>query len=597
MDSEPHVVGVADEPLLPTDLSTTDTTRTSLVLGPLLRHVTESSATVWVETDRRCVVSVTVDSREFSTATFCVHGHYYALVIAEHLPPGCVMPYTVSIDDVPCWPGAVGSASAMPAPVIRTELGDRRTVLFGSCRSAAPHEPPYSLELDNDKRGRGVDAFRAHGLRMLRDEPTTWPDLMLMLGDQIYADDPSPRAGREIGLRRLGRRRRHTAEDQVAPPGIAGGFDDYCSLYLEAWTPDIERWMLSVIPTAMIFDDHDMIDDWNISAGWVDEIRREPWWQEHIVAGLMTYWIYQHLGNQSPAQIRDEGILAELQSIPDGTELLRGWAMESERFTPVSGGYQFSHHRDVGDVRIVVVDCRNGRVLDPAERQIIDDDEWARISSAALEPAKPSTRHVVLASSLPILAPGGIHDLQHWNEAMCAGRWGTTVARISERVRRSIDLEDWAAFARSFTKFETLVGEVSDADGDRVAPDTVLLLSGDIHFAYTARARWRSGAVSRTTRITQIVCSPLRNALSTKERRAIRFSLSRTGRWLGRRLRATIRATPTALEWQLDDGPIFANNIGMLTFDGDRPPHLRIERAHPDEHGDPVLTIVVDHPV
>jgi len=55
---------------------------------------------------------------------------------------------------------------SMPS-VIRT-LGapGRRRVVFGSCRTAAPHEPPWTLELAHDDRGRGVDALRAHGLRM-----------------------------------------------------------------------------------------------------------------------------------------------------------------------------------------------------------------------------------------------------------------------------------------------------------------------------------------------------------------------------------------------------------------------------------------------
>ena len=37
-------------------------------------------------------------------------------------------------------------------------------------------------------------------------------------------------------------------------------------LYRESWSdPDI-RWLLSTVPTTMIFDDHDVNDDWNISS-------------------------------------------------------------------------------------------------------------------------------------------------------------------------------------------------------------------------------------------------------------------------------------------------------------------------------------------
>ncbi len=129
--------------------------------------------------------------------------------------------------------------------------------------------------------------------------------LIVCLGDQIYADDPSPKAQRRMKRRR---RRRH----EEAPDDVAADFEEYRNLYLEAWTPDVERWLLSVVPSTMIFDDHDMIDDWNISLAWVDDIRTEPWWREHIVGGLVSYWIYQHLGNLDPDRIEEEGLLGEL---------------------------------------------------------------------------------------------------------------------------------------------------------------------------------------------------------------------------------------------------------------------------------------------
>ena len=37
----------------------------------------------------------------------------------------------------------------------------------------------------------------------------------------------------------------------------------------------------------MIFDDHDVHDDWNASDAWVEEMRKTDWWDEHIVGGLM----------------------------------------------------------------------------------------------------------------------------------------------------------------------------------------------------------------------------------------------------------------------------------------------------------------------
>ena len=57
------------------------------------------------------------------------------------------------------------------------------------------------------------------------------------------------------------------------------------------------RWLLSVIPTAMIFDDHDVHDDWNTSAAWRRDYQAKPWWPERIRGAFVTYWVYQHIGN------------------------------------------------------------------------------------------------------------------------------------------------------------------------------------------------------------------------------------------------------------------------------------------------------------
>lgn len=556
---------------------------TTLILGPIIRHVTETTATIWVETSTPCNVSVLGST----THTFTVEGHHFALVVVDGLTPGTTNEYDVSIDGNVSWPQP---HDPFPAPTIRT-LGDgAHRVLFGSCRAAAPHEPPYSLELDNDSRGRGVDSLRAHGLRMLRSLHDDWPTLMVLLGDQIYADDPSPKVRRRLWHRRAERRSRGEAEQPNGKPDeIVGGFEQYTWLYHESWTPDVERWLLSVIPSTMIFDDHDVIDDWNISDRWVADIRAQPWWQDHIIGGMMSYWIYQHLGNQSPEQIVAEGVLAELDSTDDGSEVLRRWAQESERFTPVPGGHRFSYHRDIGDVRLIVIDSRNGRVLDPADRQMVDDDEWTWAAKRAAEPC----RHLLIASSLPMLVPGGLHDLQYWNEALCAGKWGNVAARVAERIRRSIDLEDWAAFDQSFRKLCDLLANVGTSEIGRVAPDTITLLSGDTHFAYTAAAEFPNRP-EVTSRISQIVSSPIRNALSTRDRRVIRFSLSRAGRSIGRGLRRSIRGETTPLVWELDNGPFFGNNIGLLSFTNDgQAPRLVIEHARPDDAGQPVLEVVM----
>jgi hypothetical protein len=542
-----------------------------LILGPMLRHVTETSATIWVETDSSCEVEVL----GHVARTFCVEGHHYALVIVEGLQPGSVSPYEVLLDGAPAWPLP---DSPFPPSVVRTLGPGPLRVFFGSCRTAAPHEPPWSLELAHDARGRGVDALRAHALRMARQPVDNWPHLVVFLGDQIYADDSSPET-RE----RVRERRKHTASE--IPADRVADFEEYTWLYHESWRPDVERWFFSVVPSAMIFDDHDMIDDWNISASWVRDIRRMPWWRAHVVGGLVSYWIYQHLGNLSPAEIREEGMLDRLSRLADGGPFLRDWAERSEEFTPVPGGYRFSYARDLGSVRLVVVDCRNGRVLQPGERLMLDADEAAWVAARC----RADVDHLLIATSLPVFVTGALHDLQSWNEAVCDGAWGRPGAWVGERLRRGLDLEDWPAFIRSFDQLVALLAEVGSGTN---APATISVLSGDIHYSYIAAVQFPD-RFAVTSHVNQLVSSPIRNALVPRERRAIRFALSRSGKWLAHGLRRLTGRPRSELTWTMTHGPVFANVVGEATFDGRRA-RVVVEQARATDEGDPELGILIE---
>src|SRR5262245_28031647 len=252
-----------------------------LVLGPMVRHVGETDAVIWVETDASCEVEV-LGARE---RTFCVCGHHYALVCCEDLARSTWHEYEVRLDGERVWPLDDG----FPRSCFRTLPDDEPAeVVFGSCRVAAPHEPPWSLRKDEDPRGREIDALHTLSLRM-RDQPREeWPDLLLMIGDQVYADEVPPTTRSFIGNRR----------DPGEPPGErVVDFHEYHQLYFESWSDPEIRWLFSTVPTAMIFDDHDVHDDWNISQAWLEEMREHGWWNCHILAALASYWVYQHLGN------------------------------------------------------------------------------------------------------------------------------------------------------------------------------------------------------------------------------------------------------------------------------------------------------------
>lgn len=251
-----------------------------LILGPLLRYTDTREATVWVETDAACEVAVRLGDSEHRSRTFHVEGHHYALVRVTGLAPGETYEYAVALDGEQVWPE---SNSEFPPSLIRTLDGESTFKLaFGSCRVAVPHEPPYTRDGTEDSKGYNVDALYALATRMRRTASHEWPDALLLLGDQIYADEISVGTLEFI----------HSRRDPSRPPGEeVADFEEYTHLYLDSWGEPAIRWLLSTVPTAMIFDDHDVNDDWNTSQAWLEEARAKPWWNDRIIGGLMSYWI------------------------------------------------------------------------------------------------------------------------------------------------------------------------------------------------------------------------------------------------------------------------------------------------------------------
>jgi PhoD-like phosphatase len=539
-----------------------------LVIGPLLRYVGERDATVWVETDSPCEVTVL----DASASTFQVEGHHYALVVIEGLEPGSTQDYEVLLDGERVWPDP---GSPFPPSVIRTIApGEPLTVVFGSCRVTVPHEPPYTLSKDDDPRGRELDALHALALRMRQQPTERWPQVLFLCGDQVYADEVSP------GTLEFIRSRRDTS---VAPGEEVADFQEYTRLYWDAWGDPSMRWLLSTVSSSMIFDDHDVHDDWNTSDVWVRQMRAKDWWDARIEGAFMSYWVYQHLGNLSPRSLAENELYRRVRQEQDAGDLLRRFAFEADREV---AGKRWSYHRDLGRVRLLVMDSRAGRVLSPDRREMLDDDEWRWVE----EQADGDFDHLLLGTTLPLLLAPGMHYLEAWSDRVADGAWGSLPARLAERMRQGLDLEHWAAFDDSFRRVTEMIARVGARDD---APASIVVLSGDVHHAYLAETAFRRSAGVRSA-VYQAVCSPLRNPLDSHERRAIKFAMSRPAGAVMRALARTAGVRDHDIRWRLaHDAPWFDNQVATLELSG-REAVLRIEKAEGDGVGDPWLEQVFE---
>jgi hypothetical protein len=516
---------------------------------------------VWVETDAPCSVEI-LGCRARS---FAVGGRHYALVVVEGLAPGVATPYRVRLDGEVRWPQP---SSPFPPSVLRTPGPEGVRLVVGSCRVGHPHHPPYTLMPGEHPDGHGPDALEALALRMAGQPHELWPHLLLHIGDQVYADELSPATAALV-------RRR-------SPPGPprdqAVDLEEYRSLYVESWGPPAVRWLFSTVGNLMLFDDHEVHDDWNTSLAWVEQMRAHPWWQRRIVSAMASYWLYQHLGNLGAAEARDDPGLAAALAAGDATAVVLELAADAAGHPH---RWRWSHAHELPHTRVVVVDSRAARVLEPERRAMIDEPtgEWLR------DRLRGDVDHLLLVSSLPVLLPPALHHLERWNEHVCAGAWGRAAARRGERLRQALDLEHWPAFGRSLHGLVDGVTEV--AAGRRgAAPSSLVLLGGDVHFGYVSRARWPGSETA--TPVHQVVSSPMRNPLLPRLRREVRAALlpgAAVPAWLMARAAGV---APLGVRWRLDRGPWFDNQLATLEAQGGRLA-LRVERAVLTGAGTPAL--------
>ncbi|HYI63233.1 MAG TPA: alkaline phosphatase D family protein [Acidimicrobiales bacterium] len=545
-----------------------------LVLGPLLRCVDGPAATVWVEADGPCQVEVTAGPATGRARTTAVAGSHYALVVVDGLPDAATTAYQVRLDDRAVWPPPTGD---LPPSVIRTADRARPLrVVFGSCRVEAPLRPPYDRPRTEDPEGHGVDALDALARRLARGSADDLPDALALLGDQVYADEV-------VGP---GRRRRRRSVDP--PPGSVADLGEYVELYRRSWGHPHVRWLLSTVPSAMVFDDHDVVDDWNISEAWLDRMGREPWWDRRIAGGLVSYWLYQHWGNLTPAQLEGDDLARAVARADDATALLEGrvegWRLD--RADPAA--QRWSTCRDLegsARARLLLLDTRNSRCLAEGQRAIIDGREMAWAAERA-RVDRDGLDHLLLGSSLPWLLPPGVHDLERSTEAVASGRGGPPGRQLAERARRDRDLEHWPSFGRSFDDLAALLASVA-AGEEGPCPSSLLVLSGDVHFSYLAPADL---GVDRA-RVVQLVSSPLRNGVPANLERALRLAASPVGTALGQVGRRLAAGGDEPLRWDLAGGPWFGNGVATLTLDGPRAT-VRFERSRHDHTGQPDLVTV-----
>ena len=473
-----------------------------LVLGPLLRHVGAG---------RRDRLGARPTSPARSRSCGCREPHLRGRratttrwSTSPGLEPGARHARTRS-----AWTASVvwPPPDCDPPSAASARSGDDRglRIAFGSCRYATRRA---AVHADKDERPRRPRArrLRALALRMRARRAATGRDLLLLLGDQVYADETSPSDRR---------RSSGAARDIDGAPGRRGrrlrGVHPALPRVVER--PDDPLAAVDACRRAMIFDDHDVRDDWNTSR----RLARRRCSAHALVAtsgssaASSSYWVYQHLGNLSPERAAPRTTLYQRGARPPTATPSRCCATSprrADREADGAKGARGRYRRDFGR-RAAAGDrlARAAGCSTDGRRAMVDDDEFDWIEEQARAATSTTCSS---ARRCRGCSPRALHDLESWNEALCDGARGRALARLGERLRRAVDLEHWAAFRRLVRRaLAALLGEVGRGGHGGRAPATICVLSGDVHHAYVAEAALpRAGRPRGSTSST---CSPLHN--------------------------------------------------------------------------------------
>jgi phosphodiesterase/alkaline phosphatase D-like protein len=535
-----------------------------LSVGPLVRAVTPDSVTIWTEWTHPCEATLRVAPANASCEqianpqTVCSHtltisNHHYALLRLGNLQPSTWYDYhvTCKTDGGEQAPAPAASALKQCFRVLDLPAADNTLRLaYGSCRKPSAVEPD------------ALNAFGAWLIQHFDERETAWPHLLLLIGDQIYADDFTGRRGRRKGT---------TSLMQNARPGPsqrgAQTFAEFAMLYRQAWTSDDGiRQVLAVIPTFMIFDDHEITNGWNTTPDWRTRALKHGL-EQMLVDGLVAYWVYQGWGNPAAQNEASNALTALMQeaaqSGEDALELLRAY-MRKAVYEEIAPHWQY----DIPTVPpIFVMDVRADR---PAILHNKDDaDAPARIMSrqqmSELQAwiKNHDTSTVLLVSSVPVLLPPLIGFAEYamgvrpfHNTPL---RWlGHQIARIQKRATRRMSFDHWPVFTATWRELAKLLSH---------RKHDIVILSGDVHFSYAAAAQRGIFHSRKRATLFQLVASPFSNTLDSRDTRLVLTQARLKRAIFGGLQTRLLPLTSTNAKARVAHDILMQNTVALVTFE------------------------------
>ncbi|GCE25276.1 alkaline phosphatase [Dictyobacter alpinus] len=530
-----------------------------LCIGPLVRAVSPTSIVIWAELTAAESVTLRAQSdtpgeapQTVSQATVLVGGHHYVALHMQGLRPGTWYRYQLTGAD-PNSELKMATAE-QPLQYFRTlpdtDIAEGNTpalrIAYGSCRKSETGQQ---------------DVFSAFG-NWLREQATSreasWPHLLLLIGDQIYADQPSEKIRQTYS--QLGSK--------------ASGFEDFRLFYQHAWATDPgARQALACIPTYMIFDDHEITNNWNSLPTWRAEALAAGQ-EQLLVDGTLAYWIYQGWGNLDQATSQHPLLKIMQKAALSGEDAVE--ALRARIRQDLYGEALLPWHYEIhSQPAIFVANARTERsVLMPTDKKKVVYEPMRIISQSQTTDLQNWSRNnhgtlSIIVSSVPVLLPPLIGQIEYltglrlwFKQHGILGWLGDRLARFQQKVAARASFDHWPLYSLSWQDFILLFQQQQH---------DMLILSGDVHFSYALTAE-STRKTSQKRYLYQFVSTPLQNALNASDQQKITAQARISRLNYGGLKHEILPMTPTARDIHIEHNLLFENTIAMLTL-------------HPDQQG------------
>ncbi|HEX8136789.1 MAG TPA: hypothetical protein VF544_04290 [Pyrinomonadaceae bacterium] len=281
------------------------------------------------------------------------------------------------------------------------------------------------------------------------------------------------------------------------------------------------RRALANVPTYMIFDDHEVTDDWNLDGAWYENVRRAPLGRQMMRNALLAYAVFQDWGNRPERYVSGSGkkLFDAITGTAERTPAL--FALE----TTAGSGLRPKFPDTLAEVERLLGLTLSESVeypLEPSpaaepermrwdysvsgpEHQIVflDTRTWRSypdrnggaglISAAALDAqlaplASDAAKLCIVVSAAPVF---GLQRVESPQAVLSKRHYGPYP-------------NDWETWERNPAAFAAIVNRLA-------ALQRVVVLSGDVHYAFSKSIACFGAGEHQRARIVQLCASSLKN--------------------------------------------------------------------------------------